>query len=279
MSAKRTLKANPDSFDSNGSTDDALEAAGVALQDRASAEAGGVVSPKRRVSHPSALTASVAARAGAATSTQKATAKDHLAALETREPAVAKRIVIPALDIRTLHVRLTGDASLIVHRFSEKSKKMMLDKQMGVATGGREFKDPQQDFEDSLYRLPGGKFGFPAIAFKSACVSACTSLGKTITKVAARQSFHVVGDMIEIQGIPSMREDCVRIGQGIADLRYRGEFRQWSCRLTIRYNARVISDEQLVNLLNVAGFAVGVGEWRVERDGQFGLFHVDLGDA
>ena len=168
-----------------------------------------------------------------------------------------------------------GDAPLIVHRFSEKQKRKMLDKQMGVASEGREFKDPEADFRESLYTLPGGKYGFPAIAFKSAGVTACTSLGKSVTKTAARQAFHVIGDLIEIVGTPTMREDTVRVGQGTADIRYRGEFKEWSCELTIRYNARVMSDEQVINLLNVAGFAVGVGEWRPERDGQYGLFHVE----
>jgi hypothetical protein len=163
-----------------------------------------------------------------------------------------------------------------VHRFSEKQKKQMLDKQMGVASEGRAFKDPEKDFEESLYKLPGGKFGFPSIAFKNAAVTACTSLGKAITKTAARQCFHVTGDMVEIVGKPTMREDTVRIGQGTADIRYRGQFEKWSCTLAIRYNARVLSDEQLIALLNLAGFAVGVGEWRPERDGQFGLFHVAL---
>lgn len=200
---------------------------------------------------------------------------EHLEALETKPPVMEKQIVIPKLDIRTMRVRLVGDASLIVHRFSEKAKKMMLDKQRGQASAGREFKDPEKDFQDSLHKLPGGKYGFPAIGFKNAGVTACTSLGKSITKVQARQAFHVVGDMVEIEGVPSMREDTVRIGQGTTDLRYRGEFKAWSCVLTIRYNARVLSDEQIINLLNVAGFAVGIGEWRPERNGQFGLFHVE----
>jgi len=185
-----------------------------------------------------------------------------------------KPIIVPKYDIRTTEVTIVGDAPLICHAWSEKAKKMMLDKQMGVPNEGKEPKNPEKDFEDSLYHLPGGGYGFPSVAFKSAAVTACTSMGKSITKVAARQAFHIVGDMVRIDGTPTPREDMVRIGMGTADIRYRGEFRTWSCKLMIRYNARVLTVEQIVNLLNVAGFAVGVGEWRPEKDGMFGLFHV-----
>ena len=44
--------------------------------------------------------------------------------------------------------------------------------------------------------------------------------------------------------------------------------------MTIRHNARALTAEQIVNLINTGGFAVGVGEWRPEKNGQFGLFHV-----
>jgi hypothetical protein len=212
--------------------------------------------------------------------TEKATAADHLAALESGKGAKSfKQLIIPPLDVRSLILRIIGDAPLIVHRFSEKARRQMLDKQMGVASEGRQFKNPEEDFRDSLYIMANGRHGFPAIAFKNACVTACTSTGKAITKVAARQAFHVVGDLIEIEGTPTMREDTVRIGAGIADIRHRGEFREWACRLLIRYNARVISDQQLISLMNLAGFSVGVGEWRPERDGQFGRFYVDLNDV
>jgi hypothetical protein len=53
----------------------------------------------------------------------------------------------------------------------------------------------------------------------------------------------------------------VRVGMGTADIRYRGEFKTWSATVTVRYNARVLSADQVVNLFNTAGFAVGVGEW------------------
>lgn len=221
-----------------------------------------------------------------------AKAKVEVAAEETTKPAVVgKPIMLPRLDMRTIRIRLIGDSPLICHAWSEKAKKEMLNKQMGVATAGKEPKDPGRDFLESLYTMnpnakrevvhgatvqasADGGFGFPAVAFKNAAVTACTSLGKAITKVAARQAFHVCGELIHIDGTPTMREDMVRIGMGTADIRFRGEFREWSCLLDVRYNARVLTDEQIVNLFNVAGFAVGVGEWRPERDGQYGLFHV-----
>ena len=150
----------------------------------------------------------------------------------------------------------------------------MLDRQMGKATAGKEPKDPEADYLSSFYKLPDGKNGFPTIAFKNAAVSACTSLGKSVTKVAARQAFHVLGEYAVIIGEPSMREDMVRVGQGTADIRYRAQFEQWETTLSICYNARVLTDEQVVNLFNTAGFAVGIGEWRPERDGMYGRFRV-----
>lgn len=200
----------------------------------------------------------------------------HLEAMvEATEPKGVIQIQLPRLDIRLIDVRIVGDSSLIVHKWSEKAKKQMLDKQMGVASAGKTLKDPQRDYEESLYIHPDGGYGFPAIAFKNAAVEACTSLGKSVTKVAARQAFHVVGELVKIEGEPSMREDMVRVGMGTADIRYRGEFINWSTTVRVRYNARVLSAEQVVNLFNTAGFAVGVGEWRSEKDGSHGLFHVE----
>lgn len=220
-------------------------------------------------------TATAAGRSWSESPEREAKNASHLAALETKEPAkIATRIALPELDIRTIDIRLIGDSELICHRWSEKAVKEMLAKQMGTATAGKEPKNPQKDYEDSLYKHPDGGYGFPSIAFKNAAVSACTSLGKSVTKVQARQAFHVVGELVKIEGEPHMREDMVRIGQGTADIRYRGAFAEWSTTVRVRYNARVLTDEQVVNLFNTAGFAVGIGEWRSERDGQFGLFHV-----
>jgi len=183
------------------------------------------------------------------------------------------------MDLRELMITVQGDSPLICNKWSEKAKKQILDKHMKKAKQPREAKDPEKDYHNSLYHLPGGKYGFPSLGFKGAAVTAVTQID-WMTKVKARGAFHVVGEMVEIKGTPRMREDMVRL-QGMGsppDIRYRGEFPEWECEFTVRYNASVISAEQLVNLFNLAGFAVGLGEWRPEKDGNYGMFHIKRED-
>jgi hypothetical protein len=180
---------------------------------------------------------------------------------------------IPKIDVRRFNIRLVGDSALISHKWSEKAKKEMLDKQMKKAKTAKVAKDPERDYRESLYDHPEGGFGFPCVAFKAAAVGACR-FSDGIKMTEARGAFHVVGELAKVNGTPTPREDMVRVGMGTADIRYRGEFKTWSTVLDISYNAAAISPEQIVNLFNLAGFGVGVGEWRPEKDGSYGRFHV-----
>lgn len=195
-------------------------------------------------------------------------------------------IELPGIDVRPLRVRLVGDSPLIVHAWSEKAKKEMLDKQMKRAKQAKAAKDPLRDYADSLYWLSErpailtpegiaeGRFGFPVVGIKAAAVSAARFVdGLKMTEL--RGAFHLQGEMATIQGTPRMREDMVRVGMGTADIRYRAEFPEWVIETTVRYNANAISPEQIVNLLDVAGFGVGIGEWRPEKDGSYGMFHCE----
>lgn len=177
------------------------------------------------------------------------------------------------LNIQTIKLRLVGDSPLIVHRWSEKAKKQMLDVQMKRAKTARAAKDPEQDYKDSMYMLPDGGYGFPSIGVKASAVTAAAQCD--MFKTEARAAFHIDGEMVTIKGEPSMREDMVRVGMGTADIRYRAEFKTWSTTFALKYNANTLSAEQIVNLFNAAGFGVGIGEWRPQKNGSFGRFHVE----
>lgn len=181
--------------------------------------------------------------------------------------------IVPAIEVGRLKVQIIGDSPLIVHRWSEKAKKQILDKQMKAAKAAKEAKNPEQDYEESLYKVAEGVYGFPAVAFKAAAVGACRfSDGVKMTE--ARGAFHVNGEMAVLKGQPRPREDMVRIAMNGTDIRYRGEFPEWETELDVSFNKNALSPAQIVNLFNLAGFGVGVGEWRPEKDGQYGRFHV-----
>lgn len=181
-------------------------------------------------------------------------------------------IELPPLDIQAINLTLVGDSPLIVHAWSEKAKRQMLDKQMKRAKQAKEAKDPEADYEACFYRTETGAYGFPAIGLKAAMVGACRFVDMKMTE--ARGAFHIDAEMVEVHGEPRPREDMVRVGMGTADIRYRPEFVAWKIPVTIKFNASVISAEQIANLLNVAGFSIGIGEWRPERNGSYGRFHV-----
>lgn len=189
--------------------------------------------------------------------------------------ATSDTIQLPELKQRKIVIKVVGSSSLITHPFSEKALKSIEDKQGGKAKAGKHAaRNPEQEYHDSMYIREDGSYGFPAIGFKGAVVTAANDAG--IQKVLARRAFHVVdGELVKIDGEPSMRTDRVIIGMGTTDVRYRAEFKSWSADIPIVFNEGVISLEQLVNLFRIAGFGVGIGEWRPERNGIHGTWEVE----
>lgn len=202
-------------------------------------------------------------------------------------------IKIPELRLEVSTIYLIGLGPLIAHAFPEKARKEMLAKQMKEAKGGRDARDPYAEFDAAKYKIEeDGRHAFPAIAFKDAAVTACTSLSD-ITKVAARQAFRVGGLPSRTRGVlegsfvrtalvplvahePLMREDVARLS-GIGrtpEMRYRPEYSPWGIQLYVVYNSQVISLGQLTSMFQAAGHGVGVGDYRPERDGDCGTFDV-----
>ena len=211
--------------------------------------------------------------------------------------AKVELIEIKPIEIKKTTIRIVGDTPLIMHAWSEKAKREMLEKQMKkTKSSAKAAKNPIEDFIRSMYWLTpmpedmseegfenaidqGARFGFPVTAFKQAAISAAYRMGWAKDKMSMRGSFFIDGDenqMIEIfSDPPIMREDMVKVGMGTADIRFRGEFRNWWADLTISYNANGQHTlEQIINIINAGGYVCGVGEWRPERDGQYGMFHV-----
>lgn len=206
----------------------------------------------------------------------------------------ASVLELPALNIVQMTLRVVGDTPLIMHKWSEKAKREMLDKQMKRATSKKTAKDPEADFVDTIYWLSGepeekteeavaaainsgARIGFPATGFKKCAIMGAYRSGADIKTTVAKAAIIIPAEFIEIHGSAvTMREDMVKVGgiTKVADIRYRAQVENWWADIPIRFNANVMSAEQVVNMFQLGGFACGVGEWRNERDGVFGAFHV-----
>jgi len=182
--------------------------------------------------------------------------------------------VLYPIELGHMVVTVRGITPLICHRFSEVNRDVIVRGQDGSAKRGKAPRDPEGEFRGALYIRPeDGKYGFPAIAFKKAMVRAAKNAGIAMTD--ARTTFHVIGDLLEIRGSePVMRSDRVVLQRKTTSVAYRPMFEEWEIDVPVRFNARAITAEQIVNLLQLAGFGVGIGDWRPERDGQFGMFEV-----
>jgi hypothetical protein len=198
---------------------------------------------------------------------------------------------IDELDAETLRIPVIGTSPLITHNWSEKAKRMMLEKQQG-RKNPKENRDPQAEFESSKYRIyvpkaKGGKpveaCGVPVVAFKSATTSAARFYDKSVSMVSLRQFMFFKGvvtkadaqELFQIVGEPEMREDMVTVGISGTDLRYRACFYEWSTTLQITYVKSCISQGSVLSLVDAGGFGVGVGEWRPEKNGQMGCYTID----
>lgn len=225
-----------------------------------------------------------------------------MATKKSEEPVVVQ---IAKLEKKTIHIKLIGDTPLIMHAWSEKPKKMMLDAQQGKKKGKvKEYRNPVREFIDSMYWLEGypelsenateeecekafedaikngAKFGFPANAFKMAGNSAAYRAGLVKNQMGLRAAYFItpnIGEFVEIHSDPPvMREDMVTLNGSSADLRYRGEFQNWWCEFDVTYSPQFGFDlNSIISVIDMGGMACGVGEWRVEKDGDFGRYHVE----
>jgi|GEM_PF-265230 len=194
----------------------------------------------------------------------------------------AKSIGIPKMKIGHISLWLIGITPLVLNPWDGKARGQMLAKHMGAAKQPREVKDPVADVNRKARErmTDDGRYGVPAVMFKAAAVSACRSVQAKMTE--ARQAFFVRGNILPIYGSePVAWESMVRNDNGAPDVRFRPVFEEWAVNLEIDHDAGLISEAQIVNLFERAGYGVGVGDWRPEKSasGQCGRFRLAVSEA
>lgn len=196
---------------------------------------------------------------------------------EKREPSTAE-VGIQSVD---LVLRGYKGAPLVIHAFAEKAKQEIRAKQQKKARQAKEERRPVEEFLAARYVDEEGRECAPITAIKKAIVTAATAFDD-LTKVALRQALFAMptanpnSPLVPIElwdGSPAvgvLREDAVTITGNTRGLTYRPEYREWQLRVTIEYNPRIVSKEQLLALVDQAGWGVGLCEGRPEKTSALG---------
>ncbi len=200
----------------------------------------------------------------------------------------AVRIEIQPPNFKAITLRIEGSAPLMLHKFSEKMRKQIEEKQTAESktTKKRSPKDYKAEYNGARYLDQKGRDGLPCGAIRAAMIASCRFVdGLPMTK--AKGAFFIVAQghdvtdgtpLVLIQGKPKHDTRPVRLESGVADLRNRPRYDDWACDLTIQYDADLLSANDVANLLSRAGAQVGVGELRPQGPksygGDFGTWHV-----
>jgi len=195
-------------------------------------------------------------------------------------PATA--LVITPPDIRTIQFKIQGSAPLVINRFSAKVRDAMIATQeAGSQAKSKKVREPK-DFE-ALYNgarhiSSEGWDGVHAAAFRNACISACRGAGFMMTR--AKLCIFIEPDgfdaddltpLVRIHGEPKNVINPCRNENGVIDLRPRPTYLPWSANLRVKFDAGIMSETDVANLLARAGMQVGIGEGRPDSKKSNGI--------
>ena len=191
-----------------------------------------------------------------------------------------EKITFKPLEIGTLKIKVVGDSPYM----PEPMDMAVLEKYNKIKSKQNYTKDDiseEEKVKAKFYYTQDGKLGIPSRAFYNSMIRASSYLFeiKQGGMRNVKEGVTVLGDILPMKY--KKKEVLTHWGRtsgmkGSPRKIMRNAFYEWSITLIIQYNKNNLSAEQIVNVLNWAGFHIGVGAFRKEKTGNFGLFHVEV---
>jgi len=193
------------------------------------------------------------------------------------ENTIKKEIHIEPLETEIIDIDIIGITPLLMNRFSERQQELLKKYWEGLkGTRKKDIPTEKQIVEEATYYNDDGKVCFPTSGFRRGIeeVAKDKMIDIGFTGKAAKGSIRFLEPLTEI----NFKEMVINKSWGkvkkTPKLAIRPEFRDWSCKLKIAYNPRVVSTTSLLNLLNWAGSYCGLGDWRPSTSGTYGQYKV-----
>lgn len=179
-----------------------------------------------------------------------------------------------------IEVEIRGITPLLIHRFGEQAEMEKANRRIVVET-----RDPREEATKHAYIAKNGTFYFSAFSIPNSMGNA----GASHKQKGSRKTLRYV--------VPSairMTDDTITIlnGNGPAKdfevdsrpvtipatkgrvMRHRPRFDVWSATFDVRVNETILPVDFVLQLLTEGGQQIGIGDYRPEKGGPFGVFNV-----
>lgn len=187
-----------------------------------------------------------------------------------------KKVVVEMKPLQktSMTVRIKGLTPLLMEKMDMRVVERY-DKKKSGKIAEKDTESEEDKVEAKIWYTEEGNVGFPASAFMKGMVEVAPYLD--MYKKTVLSGVRVNGGIIPIEFKKQKLNTTYGRTSGISKSPrkiIRPEFTDWSCTLNIVYDASILSAEQVINLINRAGFHMGLGGYRPQCSGSYGQYEV-----
>ena len=190
-------------------------------------------------------------------------------------------IKIDTLNIDTIKVPIQGKTPLLMDRMPERVKEEILAKQAGITKSNKKkVRDTKEEVVEAIHLTSKGVIGFPAFGFKKGMMDCTSFVGDKFFSKKLVQGIRLINSVEGLIPIKCKKQDVLKTNVK-HNMKFFPQFHDWSCELVIQFDKNNLCAEDIIRLLNYAGFYCGVGSWRPKGgdggSGEFGMYEVRNG--
>lgn len=202
---------------------------------------------------------------------------------------------LKSLDIKTAQVTIVGDGDLVLNKMNDVTSRELIDIRKDKAKNVTEKANEWESIITAIHWRDGKPTDFSEEGMKKAlkenapCLTAFglkKSFGQAVvqngidtysTKFNAGMNIVASGNLVPIKFAKHLIDEKLMSPKRGAPVLVRlNRFTGWSAVFTIQYTGAVYSLEQIVNIINMAGFSIGIGSGRTSG---YGRYHVENVEA
>lgn len=195
--------------------------------------------------------------------------------VEKKEEKKEVIVSIQPISLKTVNFKIEsmGNKCLLMDKFPEEVKKEIEDKQAGKSQVKKKVRNIDNEIDRAVHIMSDGTIGFPCAGFKAGLIESTSFVGtKDFSKKLLRgiQIVNAIDGLIPI----TFKKRDILVHSVKSNTKHTPQFHDWSCILSIQFDANNVSAEDLATLINYAGFYYGIGIWspRCKSGGNYGMY-------